>query len=556
SDEPAIVLTDIPDEQTVDVTIAYELSDREGDPLSIVPEFSRDGGATWEAASTTGQLEGISSSAYRSSLTWHSKSDTDMLDLFEVQFRLTPSDNDVGMLDATANFQVDNSDTPQISLATPEGEQSDSVTIIYELSDREGDGVELAVEYSGDNGASWQTATVSGSTSGVRPGAGSLSWSSRADVDQRDGDYLLRITPSDNDIGLPDQTNLFQVDNSDVPSINLYTPEGEQTAEVTLNYDLSDREGDDCALTVEYSTDGTNWRSASTTGQLIGVTPGTGSLVWNSTFDLDSVDLESVYLRVTPADNDSGEPAQTASFHLDNSEPPLIDLDTPEGEQTGEVTIGYNLSDREGDATDLVVEVSLDGGSSWQRATILETLTNITPGFGSLTWDSSLDAPGADLNAVMLRALPRDNDDGTAGQTGIFPLDNNEPPTAELTIAEGVLSGMVAITITPHDPEYDPVDCELEYSIGGSWLPVSISDSLLGLTSAITIYWDSFSDLGEIYSEGSLRVIPADNDIGTSTMIPFTINNAPAPPEPEPPHEYEDDGVDEFTPTDDGTTER
>ena len=535
SDIPSIVLTDITTEQVADVTVAYEISDREGDPISIKPEFSRDSGKTWEPATVTGQTEAIQSSGYRSTLTWNSKSDTDMLDLFEVQFRLTPSDNDVGTLDATANFQVDDSDVPAITLTTPSGEQTNDVVIAYNLTDREGDPISLVPEYSADGGSTWKAATVSGAVEGVKPGSGSLTWNSKSDVDELDGNYLFRITPSDNDTGETGQTTAFQVDNSDVPRISLDSVTGELAAEVTISFNLEDREGDPCSLKAEFSTDGSTWKPANVTGQTEGVKPGRGQLKWNSAGDLDRADLEKVYFRITPSDNDTGEPAQTGPFRLDNSEPPLIDMDTPSGEQSGAVSIGYNVSDREGDAVSLVVEYSLDGGSSWKPATVTEATSGIKPGKGKLTWRSDTDAPGVDVNAAMLRATPSDNDEGTSGQTGIFPLDNDKPPTAMVTVPSGTLTGPVAVTVTPKDPEGDPVDCDLEYDAGAGWTPASYTGKLSGITGSVTVTWDAPGQLGAIAASGKLRVIPADNDTGEPSETSFSVDNTPAPPpEPEP----------------------
>ena len=345
----------------------------------------------------------------------------------------------------------------------------------------------------------------------------------------------FRITPSDNDTGSPASTSSFQVDNSDPPSIDITPISEEQSAEVSVDYNLSDREADPVSLLVEYSTDGASWSPASVTGQLEGLSPGPGSLRWNSADDLDQRDLDGVYLRITPSDNDTGEPSVTGPFPLDNSAPPSIDLETPAGEQSGTVDIGYNLDDREGDAVSLTVEYSLDGGSTWTPATIGGSTTGLPPGSGVLSWQSESDAPGVDVNAAMLRAVPRDNDEGAPGQTGIFMLDNNQPPTAEVSLPPGTLSGIVTVTVTPRDPEGDPVDCTLEYDAGTGWTPASYTGNLSGLTGPVTVDWDTVMDLGETAASGSLRVVPADNDAGEPGQTSFNTDNTPAPPpEPEP----------------------
>ncbi|MCK4593125.1 hypothetical protein KAU45_01395, partial [bacterium] len=119
--------------------------------------------------------------------------------------------------------------------------------------------------------------------------------------------------------------------------------------------------------------------------------------------------------------------------------------------------------------------------------------------------------------------------------TGIFPLDNNQPPTAAVSVPAGTLSGPVEVTITPNDPEGDPVDCDLEYDTGTGWVPASITGSLSGITAPTTVIWDAPGQIGETAASGRLRVIPADNDTGEPAETAFSVDNTPAPPpEPEP----------------------
>ncbi|MCK4593433.1 hypothetical protein KAU45_02945, partial [bacterium] len=422
SDLPTITLVTPEGEQTSDVTIAYAIDDREGDPISIQPEFSRDGGAGWEPATVTGQTTDIGPGGYASTLVWNSKSDTDMLDLFEVVFRLTPSDNDTGESVSTGVFQVDNSDIPSIVLTDITEEQVADVTIAYQISDREGDPISLTHEYSLDGGATWKEATVTGTITKIPSTSytGSLVWNSKSDTDTLDStNIVFRLTPADNDTGESDQTAPFQVDNSDVPSIQLTDITEEQTKDVTIAYQISDREGDPVSLNCEYSPDaGSTWKPATVTGQTEAIASSgyTGTIVWNSAVDIDMLDLFEVQFRLTPADNDTGELDATASFQVDNSDPPVASLGAVEAEVFGDIVIPYDLSDREGDPLSILCEYSIDGGATWQIATVKNATENLSgAGYsGDVIWDSVTDLFGVDAEDVVFRVTPSDNDVGEA----------------------------------------------------------------------------------------------------------------------------------------------
>jgi hypothetical protein len=549
SDVPSVVVQTPEGEQTGDVTIAYQISDREGDPVSLTPEFSPDGGATWQPATVSGQTEGIGQSGYTGSLTWNSKLDLDQVDNFEVAFRLTPADNDTGEPYATDIFQVDNSDPPTITLAPITEEQTGYVTVDYLISDREGDPVKLTPEWSADGGTTWNRATVSqqvdiGSTGGIPPENydGSLDWNSKTDTDFVDlPEVLFRLTPEDNDVGEPVTTGPFRLDNSDEPTIALVTPSGEQSADVVIDYEISDREGDPVTITPEFSRDaGTTWEPATVTGQTADIDSAgyLGSLTWNSKSDIDMLDLFEVQFRLTPADNDTGEPAATGTFQVDNSDPPTIVLSDITEEQSGDVTIAYEISDREGDPISLKPEFSTDGGAGFAPATTSGVLTEIGPGAysGTLTWHSVSDMDGLDSTSVVFKLTPADNDQGTADETAPFQVDNSDAPSVSVVTPEGEQSGDVTIAYEISDREGDPVDLTPEFSRdgGATWEPATVTGQTAGIPEtayAGQLIWNSTSDIDMLdLFEVQFRLTPADNDTGEpDTTSSFQVDNSDIP---------------------------
>jgi N-acetylneuraminic acid mutarotase len=122
-DVPSVVLPDIHQGAWVggDVTVSYQISDTEGNAVSLYPEFSLDTGSTWAPASVSGDTTGILPAAYDGELVWHSGTDAPDEHLVEVWFRVTPRDNDsaVGTA-ATVHLAIDNR-APQSISATGVG---------------------------------------------------------------------------------------------------------------------------------------------------------------------------------------------------------------------------------------------------------------------------------------------------------------------------------------------------------------------------------------------------------------------------------------------------
>ncbi len=538
SDAPAVALTPITEEQSGYVTVEYRISDREGDPVILTPEWSSDGGATWREATITslsdiGQPEGIQPGNYSGSLDWNSKQDTDLVDLVNVTFRLTPADNDIGEVAVTGPFRLDNSDVPTITLVTPEGEQTSDVIIAYSIDDREGDPITIQPEFSRDGGSSWEPATVTGQTADIGPVgyASTLVWNSKSDTDLLDlFEVVFRLTPSDNDTGESISTGIFQVDNSDIPSIVLTDITEEQTVDVTIFYQISDREGDPISLTHEYSLDGgVTWKEATVTGTITKIpsTSYTGSLVWNSKSDTDTLDSTSIVFRLTPADNDTGESDQTAPFQVDNSDPPTIQLTDITEEQTKDITIAYQISDREGDPVSLTCEYSPDGGSTWNPAAVTgQTEAIASSGYaGSIVWNSAVDVDMLDLFEVQFRLTPADNDTGELDATANFQVDNSDPPMASLGAVDTEVFGDIIIPYILRDREGDPLSILCEYSLDGgdTWQIATVknaTENLSGAGYSGDVIWDSVTDLFGVDAEDVVfRVTPSDNDVGEAATV-------------------------------------
>ncbi|MFC1582351.1 PQQ-binding-like beta-propeller repeat protein, partial [Planctomycetota bacterium] len=215
NDPPAVTVYDPGAGQVGDVTILYDLDDNDGNTCSITVEY-RGGsvGATWTAASVTGDVSGLTIGLGKS-IKWNSALDEAGWDALDYQIRITPHDgSEFGTADTTIAFDVDNN--PSVIVHDPVGPQSGDVDIWYDLYDQDDDACTITVEYRGGNaGAVWTAATVTGTTSGLTPTASLLiTWNSDSDeAFQYASDYEIRITPNDGIPGLAGVTSTFIVDN-------------------------------------------------------------------------------------------------------------------------------------------------------------------------------------------------------------------------------------------------------------------------------------------------------------------------------------------------------
>ncbi len=538
STPPSVVVATPTGEQYGDITIEYTIADDENDVVSVKAQYSEDGGTTWSPATVEGQLDDIYSSGYLGSLVWRSQEDLGGTDQTDIAFRVIPADNDVGTAGRTENFHLDNNEIPTISVDTPQGEQSGNVEISYKLDDPESDASLIVTEYSTDDGFTWHEATVA-TTTKIDPTrySGVVIWDSKADLPDMDReDVRFRVTPFDNDEGLSDVTGAFHLDNNTAPAVKVPPITVESGGDVDVPFDVSDVDASDVSLKIEYSTDGgASWNEATVAGGVDNLGPGeyNGDVLWNSFADLPGVDNANVLLRITPLDNDAGQGVVVQSIHVDNDDPPRVVLTDIYEEQHGDVTLEYNITDAENDAVSLEFEYSSDGGSSWHKPTLAAPVTNVSPsGYaGAVVWRSAQDIKGLDSSRVIVRAKPSDNDPGLSYETAEFQVDNDEPPTVEVSPPGDVGRDRVTVNYRISDAEGDPVNLYCEYSVddGLTWDEATVSGSLQGVgrgAYAGSLSWNAREDIGGVDSSKVLfRVTPSDADEGPAVASrPFRVD--------------------------------
>jgi len=191
---------------------------------------------------------------------WRSRNDLPGFDSENVQFRVSTCTNKIlGRWSETPSFHLDNNDLPSVEILSIN--DSEFFEIEYQISDTENDNVGLQVHFSMDNGISWENATMSGDLSGFGPEKhrGIIRWYSDFDItESKIFPIRLRITPYDNDQGIPVETVDFYLKESYYSKLTAGRAEGD----IEIKYNSAqDIEGEQ---DIEYSIDqGRTWRDAS-----------------------------------------------------------------------------------------------------------------------------------------------------------------------------------------------------------------------------------------------------------------------------------------------------
>jgi len=227
--------------------------------------------------------------------------------------------------------------------------------------------------------------------------------------------------------------------------------------------------------------------------------------------------------------------------------PVISDITTHGTEQTGDVPIEFVLSDWESTACGIVPQYSIDGvtffkATEGDASVRLDDLSSSPAGTThTFVWDSQVDLSGQDESSVYIRIIPEDCDQGYNATTAAFHLDNNGIPSVEISPL-GTVSGDVHINYSLSDPESDPCNILVEFSLddGGTFKTATQgpdSDGLIGLTTSEEgqrhrFVWASMTDIGPIErADVLIRITPADMDAGASDISShFAVDNENARP--------------------------
>jgi hypothetical protein len=236
------------------------------------------------------------------------------------------------------------------------------------------------------------------------------------------------------------------------PSVqNLTAEQNTASGFVHVNYSLQDNDSDPCSLAnYQYSLTG------AFAGEEMAMTAATGdpahsgiadlssspggtahTFVWNAETDLGSVFLSTVYVRLRANDGITNSVYATSSvFILDYAPPTVSSVTAVQTPGSSDVQINYDLSDNTLDNILVELQISSDGGVTWDVPTTSATGdigSAVTAGTGKeIIWDTGVDFPNHEENdmKVQIRAKDKYQNQGVYASSADWILDNASPVVA------------------------------------------------------------------------------------------------------------------------------
>ncbi|NQT98280.1 MAG: T9SS type A sorting domain-containing protein [Candidatus Marinimicrobia bacterium] len=207
---------------------------------------------------------------------------------------------------------------------------------------------------------------------------------------------------------------------NDPPVLELILDQNEKHGQFEFFLSVYDEEQAEITLTFTYSLDNTSWSI-----------PDISALDnqfyrWNTSTDLPGQYQPQVWLKIEGSDVANTTVEISPSFAIDNHVGSLqLSLITAGFEFSDQVDIPFQINDSTADIYDLQASFSIDGGVSWQTATVSGTISAIRPTdySSSLVWESRSDLPDNYIEA-QIAVLPTDGWQVGRGDTLLLLIDN------------------------------------------------------------------------------------------------------------------------------------
>ena len=290
------------------VRLGVRLADPEMNPLDVKYEYSTDGGGTWNPA-TVVEAEGAGMVDYAFDVLWLSEMDLPGFSGNRVRFRALPFSSEQGMAVPSVPFTLLNNRPPALSILAPTEYRlfSGMVPVDFLISDPEGEGIGLGLEYSLDGKASWLRASGVHNPGPFDPVSyrSVLYWNSSADlpVSEVAGVYIRLVWTLDDSVRSI-EAGPIALDNGSLPEVlrGTMTQPDRTSGRAQVSFEVIDGARRVVDLHVHYSTDGgLTWRAATVNGNLGGLREGSysGTFQWDWRSDLGQY-RGTAALRLTP----------------------------------------------------------------------------------------------------------------------------------------------------------------------------------------------------------------------------------------------------------------
>lgn len=528
------------------VRINYELNDPGFDTLAITPiEFQIPGGS-WQKATVSGTISGITPNNYKGFFYWQTTQDFPEKHVHSVKLRAAVTDTTTrGIFDLETNIEINNNNPPSISLNNLSPRYSDTTVVGFTITDTEKDTIALDISFS-NNRIHWFPAKTTGTTSNINSTLyqSSFTWKTTEDVKNTHhdiaGNIFLKVTPKDYVFG-SEKILTIPINTSTRPIVILGTLSGEQHDTVLVSYNLTDRDSSVISLVAQYSLDGTQWFPMATTESLTGITVKdyVGTIKWLSASDLKGIDCETVRIRVTPYDPRKGIRATTNIFHLDNNRIPIVTiLPISDETQNGRVPMSVVLADIEFDTLDLTFQYLRRQATVWKDARIVEPLNNYDSSqyHGkqlTFTWNVSANEVNY-ADSLWIRAAAADNDRSLFCAPQSFYY-SDRGPVVNLVPINDEQSGDIELSFSIIGNSRDSLTIEARYMVEGNfWQEATLTGILIypPNTDSGKVIWKSATDLGlKDYGRVRVQVRAISHLMGgysTSDYFPLDNNREPS----------------------------
>jgi fibronectin type 3 domain-containing protein len=330
--------------------------------------------------------------------------------------------------------------------------------------------------------------------------------------------------------------------------------------DVLIKFGIRDSDGSLCNVSAYYALEGAGSVSCTPQSKFINLSqtrnlvPGTSSpapytFLWDSQYDLGNTAYEHVTLILEVTDGVRMGSVNATDITIINTNSPIASLTTPASGVGGNVSVFYTLSDLESDTARVEAFFSLDCGASWTPCTEAAGLGDGTQNLATspagvthtFVWNSTADVSPS-RHDVIVAVVPYDSQKGTEGRTGIFVLNDNEPPSvsievlADVGIGNASASQPVVIPYVIADSASDPADVVVEYSLENAlFLPCTeyapASDGTASLQtqpggSPHVFAWDAVNDIPSLLTNAYviIRITPFEHLDNTAVGAAATSN--------------------------------
>ena len=528
---PPVVTVALPDTVGGIVELSYSITDAENDTVTLYIEWSQNG-VSWNQATVEGDLIGLGVAAYNGSISWDSVSDAGggLFEAFHIRVSVADEENPPGSAALRFDehtFVLDN-EPPKLLSAWG---CAFTDTVYFEFNER----LSELKPVMADNLSLSGELTVAG--------IGELSAGTSYYLTLAAGQTLpfdtivLTASNIEDRFGNRNDSSIAEFitdDNNDDPAVALEALPDTVEGDVTVSFSVTDTEGDTVALSMDYSVDsGDTWLDAAVSGTTSGLAPADykGDFVWHSATDLPGCDCSGVLFRAMASDRQEGSPFISAPFSVDNNMPPSVSLSVadPDIFHSGPIDITAELTDAESDTLTVAAYYSIDGGETYEPATVSGGLTGIDASRYDmiLEWDSIADIPDH-LGDVRFQVVPADKDVGAADSISLM-IDNFGMCAVSLVTSSGEISEDVTVDYTISDQRGRYVSLTVDYSAddGLTWNACTVE----GATTAIgpfgysgSFTWLSTGQIDGYEGNVLIRVTPDNGKEGMADTAAVEVD--------------------------------